>query len=66
MKHKKKLAYPYDFYKTIKYYEKPIEEILVSGKKAYYIKVKNKCPDQEEIYRTIEIKKYLIFKMVES
>ena len=52
---KTKLAYPYEFYKTLEDYEKPIEEKLKSGKEAYFSKTKNKIPDQEEIGRKNEI-----------
>ena len=51
---KKKLAYPYEFYETLKDYEKPIEELINAGKEAYFSKTKNKIPDQEEIDRTNE------------
>ena len=33
---KNKLAYPYDFYKTIEDYEKPIDELLKSGKETSF------------------------------
>ena len=58
----KKLAYPNEFYKTLEDYEKPIEELLRSAKEACFSKVKNKCPDQEEIDRSNEILKSLIIK----
>ena len=59
---KKKLAYPYEFYKTLEIYEKPIEELLKSGKEAYFSKTKNKIPDQGEIDRTNEIMKLFNIK----
>ena len=59
---KKKLAYPYYFYKTLEYYEKPIEDLIKSGEKAYFSKVKNKNPDREEIDRTNEIIKLFNIK----
>ena len=36
---KKKLAYPYEFSESLDDYEKPIEELLKSGKEAYFRKV---------------------------
>ena len=43
---KKKLSYPDEVYKTSEDYEKPIEELIKSGKEAYFSKFENKCPDQ--------------------
>ena len=63
---KKKLAYPYEFFKTLEDYEKPIEKFLKSGKEAYFSKVKNECHDQEEIDRTNEIIKVFISKTGEN
>ena len=59
---KNKLAYPYEFYKTLEDYEKPIDELLYAGKEAYFSKTKNKIPDQDEIDRTNEIIKLFIIK----
>ena len=59
---KNKLAYPYEFYKTLEDYEKPIEELLESGNEAYFSKTKNKIPDQEEIDRTNQIIKLFNIK----
>ena len=59
---KKKLAYPYEFYKTLEDYEKPIDILLKSGNEAYFSKTKNKIPDQEEINRTNEIIKLFNIK----
>ena len=59
---KNKLAYPYEFYKTLEIYEKPIDELTKSGKEAYFSKTKNKIPDQEEIDRTNEIIKLFNIK----
>ena len=59
---KKNLAYPYEFYKTLEDYEKPIEELIKSGKEAYFSKTKIRIPDQEEIGRKKEIKKLFIIK----
>ena len=58
---KNKLAYPYEFYKTLEDYEKPIEQLLESGNEAYFSKTKKKIPNQKEIDRTNEIIK--LFKI---
>ena len=42
---KKKLAYPYEFYKTLEDSEKPKEELLKSGEEAFFSKTRNKNPD---------------------
>ena len=55
---KKKIAYPYEFFRSLEDYEKPIDEFLKSGKEAYFSIVKNKRPDQEEKDRTNEIIKF--------
>ena len=52
---KNKLAYPYEFYKTLEDYERPIDDLLKAGNEAYFSKTKNKLPDQEEIDRTNDI-----------
>ena len=36
---RKKLAYPFQFYKTLEHYEKPIEDLIKSGKEDYFSKV---------------------------
>ena len=59
---KNKLAYPYEFYKTLEDYEKPIDELLKSGQEAYFSRTKNKLPDKEEIDRTNEIIKLFNIK----
>ena len=59
---KNKLAYPYELYKTLEDYEKPIEELLKSGNEAYFSKTKKKIPDQEEIDRTNEFIKLFNIK----
>ena len=43
-------------------YEKPIEDVIKSGEKAYFSKVKNKYPDREKIDRTNEIIKLFNIK----
>ena len=52
---KNKLADPYEFYKTLEDYERPIQELLESGKEAYFSRTKNRIPDQEEIDKTNKI-----------
>ena len=52
---KNKLAYPYEFYKTLEDYERPIDVLLKAGNEAYFSKTANKIPDQKEIDRTKEI-----------
>ena len=59
---KKKLSYPYEFYKNLEDYEKPIEELLKAGKEVYFSKTKNEILDQEEIDRTNEIIKLFNIK----
>ena len=59
---KNKLAYPYEFYKTLEDYERPIKELLQAGKEAYFSKTKNKIPDLEEIDRTNQIIKLFNIK----
>ena len=59
---KNKLAYPCEFYKTLKDYEKPIEELLKAGNEAYFSKTANKIRDQKEIDRTNEIIKLFNIK----
>ena len=59
---KNKLAYPYEFYKTLEDYGKPIEELINYGKEAYFSEAKNKIPDKEEIDRTNEIIKLFNIK----
>ena len=48
----KKLAYPYEFFNSIDDYQKPVDNLV---KKDFFSKLKNKCPDDEEIERTKEI-----------
>ena len=59
---KKRLAYPYEFYKTLEDNEKTIDEVLKPGEEAFFIKTKYKIPDQEEIVRTNEIIKLFNIK----
>ena len=45
----KKLAYPYEYFNSIDDYEKPVDNLK---KEDFFSKLKNKCPDDEEIQRT--------------
>ena len=47
----KKLAYPYECFNTIEEYKKPVD---ILKKENFFSKIKNKCPDDEEIERTKE------------
>ena len=48
----KKLAYPYEYFNSIDDYEKTVDNL----RKEYFLsKLKNKCPDDEEIERTRDI-----------
>ena len=48
----KKLAYPYDFFKKIDDYKKPVDNLK---EEAFFSKLKNKFPDYNERERTIKI-----------
>ena len=48
----KKLAYPYEYYNSIDDYQKPVNNLK---KEHFFSKLKNKCPDDEEIQRTLDI-----------
>ena len=48
----KKLAYPYEYFNSIDVYQKPVNNLK---KEHFFSKLKNKCPDDEEIQRTIDI-----------
>ena len=47
----KKLAYPYEYFNSIDDYQKPVINLK---KEDFFSKLKNKCPDDEEIQRTKE------------
>ena len=55
----KKLAYPYEYFNSIEDYQKPVDNLK---KEHFFSKLKNKCPDDEEIERTEEIIKIFDIK----
>ena len=48
----KKLAYPYEYFNSIDDYQKPVNNLK---KEDFFSKLKNKCPDDAEIQRTMDI-----------
>ena len=48
----KKLAYPYEYFNSIDDYQKPVN---ILKKEYFFSKLKNKCPDDDEIERTMNI-----------
>ena len=48
----KKLAYPYEYFNGIDGYQKPVNNLKNED---FFIKLKNKCLDDEEIKRTMDI-----------
>ena len=48
----KKLAYPYEYFNSIEDCQKPVNNLK---KEDFFSKLKNKCPDNDEIQRTKEI-----------
>ena len=55
----KKFAYAYEFFNSIDDYQKPVDNLK---KEDFFSKLKNKCPDDEEIERTKEIIKIFDIK----
>ena len=55
----KKLAYPYQYFNSIDDYKKPFDSFK---KEDFFSKLKNECPDDEEIERTREIINLFDFK----
>ena len=49
------MTYPYEHFKSIEDYEKPIEKVQQLGKDAYYSNLNNDYPDHLEIERTNHI-----------
>ena len=56
----KKLTYPYECFKSIDDYQKPVDNLK---KEDFFSKLKNGYPDDEEIERTKKLKNCLIIKM---
>ena len=56
---KKKLAYPYQYFNSIKDYQKPVDNLM---KEDFFSKLKNECPDDDELERTKEIMKLFDIK----
>ena len=54
-----KLAYPYQYFNSIDDYQKPVDNLK---KEDFFSKLKNKCPDDDEIERTKEIIKLFDIK----
>ena len=48
----KKLAYPYEFFNSIDDYQKPVDNLKIEH---FFSKLKNKCPDDDEIERTMNV-----------
>ena len=59
----KKLAYPYKYFKNMNDYKEPVENVK---KEDFFSKLKNKCPDNEEIERTMDIIRKFKFKRGEE
>ena len=55
----KKLAYPYEYFNSIDDYQKAVDNIKQED---FFSKLKNKCPDDEEIERTKETIEKFNFK----
>ena len=55
----KKLAYPYQYFKNIDHYKNPVDNLK---KEDFFSKLKNECPDDDEIERTKEIFKLFDIK----
>ena len=55
----KKLAYPYQYFNSINDHQKPVDNLK---KEDFFSKLKNECPDDEEIDRTKEISKVFEIK----
>ena len=55
----KKIAYPYQYFNSIDDYKKPVDNLK---KEDFFSKLKNECPDNEEIEQTKEIIKLFDLK----
>ena len=60
---KQKLAYPYEYFNSIEVYHKPVDNLK---KKDFSSKLKNKCPEYDEIERTKENINLFGFKIGEE
>ena len=56
----KKLAYPYEYFNSIDDYKKPVNNLKTED---FFSKLKNGCPDIDEIERTMILLNCLILKM---
>ena len=56
----KKLAYPYHYFNSINDYQKPVDNLK---KKDFFSKLKNECPDDDEIEQQKKLLNCLILKM---
>ena len=59
----KKLAHTYEYFNSIDDYQKPVNNLL---KENFFSKLKNNCPDDEEIQRTMDIIKRFNIKIGEE
>ena len=48
----KKLSYPYEIFNSVDDYQKPVHNLK---KEDFFSKLKNKCPDDEKLQKTMEI-----------
>ena len=48
----KKLAYPHEYFNSIEDYKKPVDNL---ENKKFFSQLKNKCPDDEKIQRTMDM-----------
>ena len=55
----KKIVYPYEYFNSLDDYQKPVDNL---EKEDIFSKLKNRCPDNEEIERTKGIIKKINFK----
>ena len=56
----KKVAYPYEYFNSFDGYQKPVDNLK---KEDFFSSLKNKCPDDEEIERTMNNIKRFNIKM---
>ena len=58
----KLLAYPYEYFNSNKDHQRPVNNLKIED---FFSKLKNKCPDDEEIQRTREFIKVFDIKIEE-